>query len=1209
MEKPSLLRRLRRALWFATAGAAILAAVLLTLTRLLLPGLEGYRAQVEAMASAALGQPVHIRTMGARLRGLSPVVVLEDVDLLDTAGAHPVARFREAQVGFDPWLSLRRLQPAMSALTVTGADLTLVRRKDGSLRVQGLAEGDGDGDAAEGIGRWLLEQGSLALLESRLHWRDLKTGRSLDIERVDIELYNNAGQHQLNVEVMLPPGMGRSLHLSLDLEGDVLQPGAWRGRGHVQGWGLRPAPWLEEWGPLAGVTLHEGVFDLRLWGEWDEGRLVDARGTVEAGGLALRAGDNALNLARTTAAAQWRRGATGWDLQLDNLRLWSEAADTAEPVAASLRRDGDAWELQVSAVRLEDVAALAPLLPDAEQRAALAVLQPRGRLSRLRLALAGGELTHAQGTLEQAALAPWQQLPGFSGLSGSWVWSGGRGQVLLDSRDTKLTLPALFREPLQFDQLQGTVGMNRGPDGWRLDIEGLRAVTPDIHASVDASVDLPPGAAPYLDLRGVFWNGRAVGAPRYLPAGIMGKEALAWLDNAFRGGSVTRGGVLFHGPLDAFPFDGGEGRFEVDFGVHDAELFFQPGWPSLREVDAQVTFLNRGLVINADSGRMYDSNVSGAQVGIADLHHPLLTVQGAARLNGDDAIRLLRDTPLRTRLGDYVAQLRLEGESALELEFDLPLDSALEKTRPFRLAGTVDLQGNRLWIADLLSVDAIEGRLAFTDTGLQAEAMQARLLDEPTSISIRGEGKGNTARTVIAGRGQMQAAALQRLHPSPLLAAVRGRSSWQGTFTVPHKDSRGGAELRLNSDLYGMALDLPEPLHKEAEERRALELVHRFSGPRRGQLQLAWGDGVKALLALDEEGVLRRGGLHFGPGKARLTQGNELLVTGSLRELDLGRWGEALRGGGKGTLLPLRLEMDELHLAAAAKKDAAPGGDWQDLPPLDVQIKRFGYGALQLERLDFKLRSSRESVQLSELLLTGPQLHLTGQARWQLRPRSYSEAKLQLESPDFGTMLRHLEVASVVTRGKAKIEAELNWPGPLADWGLDTLGGSIHARIEDGMVDEVEPGAGRLLGLLSLQALPRRLVLDFRDLFQKGLAFSSIEGDVSLRGGDAYTSNMVMDSAAALVRIDGRTGLVARDYDQRVIVVPNLSGTAPVVGTLAFGPQVGALMLLFQKLLKKNVDEAARTEYRVTGPWEQPVIEKVPEKKKDAAAAQDSQVL
>lgn len=1210
MEKPSLLRRLRRALWYATAGAAILAAVLLTLTRLLLPELEGQRSRVEALASAALGQPVHIRTLSSRLRGISPLVVLEDVELLDVAGEHPVARFREVEVGFAPLLSLRRLRPVISAITVVGADLTLMRQADGALRVQGLAGADdGNAEAAEGIGRWLLEQGRLALLDSRMHWRDLKTGRSFDVERVDIELLNSDARHQLSVEVTLPPGMGRSLHLALDLEGDVLQPGAWSGRGYMQGKDLRPAPWLEEWGPLGGLTLQQGVFDLRVWGEWESGRLTATDVVAGVRDLALRGEHGELALAKLAAAARWQRQDQGWELLLGDVSLQQQATDAAEPLQARLRRDGEAWEVQVSSLRLHDMALVAPLLPMAEaQRTMVAAMQPQGWVRQLRLALAGGELRHAQGILDQASVAPWHALPGFSGLSGRWVWNGDHGRIVVDSRGGTLALPELFRAPLSLQQLQATIGVQRTAAGWYLAFDGMRLATPDIQLAADAALTLPPDATPYLDLRGLFWNGRAVATPHYLPAGIMGNEALAWLDQAFRGGSVTRGGVLFHGPLAAFPFDGGEGRFEVDFGVHDAELFFQTGWPSLRQVDARVRFLNRGMSIEAETGQMYDSRISRAQVGIADLHHPLLTVQGAARLSGDDAIRLLRETPLRRQLGDYVAALRMEGDSDLELEFALPLDNALAKTQPFRLSGAVTLQDNRLWLAEVLSIDAIEGRLAFTDSGLQAEALRARMLDEPASITIYGEGRGADARTIVAARGQLQAAALRRLHDAPLSARLNGRGTWQATLRVPHGEHRDGTQLRLHSDLRGIGLDLPHPLGKEADVARTLELVHHFSGARRGQLQLAYGESLRALLALQEDGGLQRGALHFGAAAARLPSRDELHVSGILRDLELGRWGEALRGSGKGAALPLRLEMEELHLAAAeAEGGAAP--DWSELPPLDVQINRFGYGALQLEQLAFQLRSNRDSMQLNDLRLTGPGLQLSGQGRWQLRPRSYSEAKLVLESPDFGHMLRHLGVASVFTRGKARVEADLNWPAPLSGFNIATLGGTLHGTLEDGLMDEVDPGAGRLLGLLSLQALPRRLVLDFRDMFQKGLAFSRIEGDFSLRAGDAHTSNLVMESAAALIRVEGRTGLVARDYDQRITVVPNLSGTAPVVGALAFGPQVGAVMLLFQRLLKKNVDEAARTEYRVTGSWDQPLIEKVAQPKGEASSALEAGTL
>lgn len=1216
MQKPTLLRRLRRALWFATAGLVILAAVLLTLLRLLLPGLEDYRAQVEARASMVLGQPVRIKTLSSRLDRLSPVAVLEEVVLLDPAGGQPVARFREVGVGLDVWASARRLRPVMSTLTVAGADLTVLRHPDGSVQVQGLAGGGGDEARPEGIGRWLLEQGRLALQDSRLRWRDLKNGHSLDFEQVEIALHNRGQRHQLNVEVALPPGMGRSLRLTLDLEGDVLRPGAWSGRGYVEGTALRPAQWLAEWGPLAGFSLEQGVFDLRLWGEWEAGGLAQAQGLAEVHDLAVRSEVGALALHRLAGAAHWQRLDDGWQLGLEGVRLLPRADSAAEPLTALLRRDAAGWQVQSSTVQLEDAAAIAALLPQlaGDQRELLAALAPRGRLRDLRLAAGPDGALQVQGSLERGALQPWQKLPGFTGLSGHWVWDGAQGYIALDSRDATLNFARLFRQPLVLKELRGTAAVARDADGWRLDLGEVRAVTPDISTTVDATLTLPEQDSPYLDLRGSFRDGRAAATPRYLPAGIMGKEALAWLDQAFRAGNVVSGGVLFHGPLAAFPFDQGEGRFEVDFQARGVELFLRTGWPALRQVDARVRFLNRSLVIDAGRGSMYDSRVHGARVAIDDLHRPLLQVRGTARLSGDDAFRVLRDTPLRAQVGDYVTGLRLEGDSELELEFDLPLVAALAQSRPFRLAGAVTLYDNRLWIEEQLPIEAIAGRLAFTGQGLQADDLSARILDAPASVVIYEEGSGAHARTVIAGRGRFQAAALRRLHASPLLAHLSGASDWQGLFTLPRHGSDDPVQLWLRSDLDGIGSELPHPLAKAAEEKRVLELVHHFTGPRRGELDLSYGEELRTILALEEGGALQRGAVHFGTGAAALPVRDELHVSGVLRELDLGRWGEALRGEGDGDRmgLPLRVEMDELHLAAGEEEEDAagrqrPAAEGGTLPPMEVRIARFGYGTAQLEQLAFRLHGDAESMRLSELTLSGPAMTVSGQARWQRQPRSYSEMKLHLESPDVGRMLAGLGVASVITRGEASAEAELHWSAPLHQFDRAILGGTLRVDIADGMMEEVEPGAGRLLGLLSLQALPRRLILDFRDLFQKGLAFSRIEGDISLRGGNAYTSNLTLQSSAALMRVEGRTGLVARDYDQRITVVPNLSGTAPVVGALAFGPQVGAVMLVFQRLLQKNIDEAARSEYRVTGSWDEPLIEKagspdVPTSALDSAA-------
>lgn len=131
------------------------------------------------------------------------------------------------------------------------------------------------------------------------------------------------------------------------------------------------------------------------------------------------------------------------------------------------------------------------------------------------------------------------------------------------------------------------------------------------------------------------------------------------------------------------------------------------------------------------------------------------------------------------------------------------------------------------------------------------------------------------------------------------------------------------------------------------------------------------------------------------------------------------------------------------------------------------------------------------------------------------------------------------------------------------------------------------------MGLLSFQALPRRLSLDFSDLFQKGFAFDRIEGNFVIENGQAETDNLFMDGPSAHILARGRVGLAAEDYDQRVTVIPNMSGGLPLAAALAGGVVPGAAMLLVERLFKPQIDNVGRVEYQVTGPWSAPVVERV----------------
>jgi uncharacterized protein YhdP len=128
---------------------------------------------------------------------------------------------------------------------------------------------------------------------------------------------------------------------------------------------------------------------------------------------------------------------------------------------------------------------------------------------------------------------------------------------------------------------------------------------------------------------------------------------------------------------------------------------------------------------------------------------------------------------------------------------------------------------------------------------------------------------------------------------------------------------------------------------------------------------------------------------------------------------------------------------------------------------------------------------------------------------------------------------------------------------------------------------------------MSLAALPRRLKLDFRDVYRKGLAFDSIEGDFQLEQGNAYTGGARIRSPAATITVIGRAGLATRDYDQLAVVETGISSSLPVAGAIAGGLTGGAVMLLLSRVFKSSLNDATRTHYRITGPWGDPKIERV----------------
>ncbi|MGB0713518.1 MAG: AsmA-like C-terminal region-containing protein, partial [Gammaproteobacteria bacterium] len=202
-----------------------------------------------------------------------------------------------------------------------------------------------------------------------------------------------------------------------------------------------------------------------------------------------------------------------------------------------------------------------------------------------------------------------------------------------------------------------------------------------------------------------------------------------------------------------------------------------------------------------------------------------------------------------------------------------------------------------------------------------------------------------------------------------------------------------------------------------------------------------------------------------------------------------------------------------------------------------------------------------------------------------------SEFDVDVVSRSLVGTLQRLDIDGGLEAQSADLHLEAEWNAPPMDFSFDKMNGDMSLAVKEGRMIDVDPGAGRILGLISLPGLTRRVRGDFTDLTEKGFAFNSIKGDVRIVSGVAHTDNLSVDGPAAQVDIRGDMDLRNQTYDQVMDVIPGVSSTLPIAGVLVGGTGVGAVVLLAQKLLEKDLNQLAKRQYRITGPWKEPVIE------------------
>lgn len=318
-----------------------------------------------------------------------------------------------------------------------------------------------------------------------------------------------------------------------------------------------------------------------------------------------------------------------------------------------------------------------------------------------------------------------------------------------------------------------------------------------------------------------------------------------------------------------------------------------------------------------------------------------------------------------------------------------------------------------------------------------------------------------------------------------------------------------------------------------------------------------------------------------------------------------------------------RLSRLSLEPGTASDVEAILNEQPASIPALDIVVEDMELRGKKLGRVEIDAvnrgasAAAREGVRewrLNKLNVILPEAVLTANGNWvalnaqaaaaaatNRAARAAAERRrtvmnFKLEVADSGALLKRFGMGEVIRRGKGKLEGQVAWVGSPLSFDYPSMSGQFNVNVESGQFVKADPGIAKLLGVLSLQSLPRRLALDFRDVFSEGFAFDFVRGDVNINQGVAYTNNLQMRGVNAAVLMEGSADIAKETQDIKVVVVPEINaGTASLIAT-AINPAIGLGSFLAQVFLRRPLIQAATQEFHIDGTWSDPRVTKLDRK-------------
>ncbi|MDD5276515.1 MAG: YhdP family protein [Methylovulum sp.] len=1257
-----MIHHIKRATRHLIFWSLLATALSLTGIRLLLAGVDDYKSGLASQLSGLVGAPVSIGRLSAKMRGFSPELVLKEITVASIDSQQkPAVALKEIRLGLDLLATVINRELLSSTwVTLIGAKLSVQRKSDGSFAITGLQAGGG-------TPTWLLQGRKYEVLQSEITWQDMQAGtKPLKIDAVNLAIINDDDLHRINVMAQLPAKYGDALTLSMALQGNIFEPSTINGSffAEIRQLNLNTLP--PEYLP-ATIHINSGKSDVRLWGTLQQAQLVSLQGEAQLQQLQLvhqQHGEfpvkslqthfhwHSHTPAKATNLPHWQLDVTQFLLTTPDTskhldKQWPDAifsiADYGKDVAKPLQQVG----LSIRQIDLQEVSRLALLFAPLakEQTDLLAQAQLQGTLRSFSVyADLEAKKSAINGQFRQISFSPVQKIPGVTNLTGEVTGNLNQGVLHLDTNDATVNYPSLFREALIIKHLEGAFDWRQSLTDWTLSSPLFSLDLLSIKSKNRLRLVLPKTTVKpaFVDLQMALTDTDISQLKHYFPTKLMNPADTGWLDVAFVKGQIKHGAVLLYGNL-------GEARpplFEALLDVDQVELRYAPDWPHFYDVAGRVSFLQNKMICESRQGNSHNlhliqATVVNEAVGVSNQ----LQIQGEVEGQIADALGFLQQTPLNSTMGPLINAVTTQGSTKVGLGIDL----ALNEKGYTKLDGNAHLNQAKLKVNAIdLWVNKINGVLKFNEHGVYSDTINAAALDNPIKITI----DHTATETNVNVNGHTAIDNLKKQFKMPVWDTANGALDYRLKLGLPIDNT--APTLQVQSDLVGVALDLPGKLAKTTAQSKPLALTFSLGDELMLPITISYDAQLKAAVTLNVATQnLDAGHILLGPGTVTQPTDHKLSLEINQDKLELhdligfsgmqntnnkaganlkkihihshdalwkntplGKFDLMLKPEGRywaGVIdsefaqgkitIPvdfnqhsqISADMDRLDLSVVKRfesEDTPPPLPAQPSAPLTpdhlplfaINCRKTLWQAVDLGQLTVNTERIPGGIALKQAELASVEQQLTLSGEWKNNGgKTTTTVHGYLKMPNVGRLLSRLDITKEFKETEGHINFSAQWDAPPYDFSLATLSGEIDVNLKDGRLLSIEPGFGRVLGMLAFAQWAKRLQFDFRDLYEEGLMFNTIKGHFEVVNGIANTDNLIVDAIPAKITLTGSTDFVKKTVDQLVSVNPKSADAVPIAGTI-----MGNLMSLVTQTLTGDDYEGffLGSQYQVKGQWD-----------------------